>query len=92
MDLKTRITRLDAMVTTEVAGELVGLDIERGNCFGFNATATRVWYLTEQSPTFGELCDALIAEHDVDLATCLSDTAAVLHVLAEERLVSLSAA
>ncbi len=91
MDPNTMIERIDGLVEAEVAGELVGLDIERGSCFGFNATATRIWHLVETPRTLGSLCAALMAEHEVDRATCLADTAAVLHVLADERLVALTA-
>lgn len=90
MDPNTRITRLDALVTTEVDGELVGLEIEKGSCFGFNATATRIWDLLDAPHTLGSLCDALMAEHEVDRATCLADTAAVVQMLAGEQLVVLT--
>ncbi len=91
MDAQTRIERLDALVEAEVGGELVGLDIERGSCFAFNATATRIWQLIEEPCTLNALCDRLMAEHDVDRATCLADTAAVLADLAGERLIVLTA-
>ncbi|UVO55779.1 PqqD family protein [Sphingomonas sp. SUN039] len=92
MDPNTIIERIDGMVEAEVGGELVGLDIERGSCFGFNATATRIWHLVGTPQSLGTLCDALMAEHEVDRATCLADTAAVLRVMADEQLVALRAA
>lgn len=91
MDPQTRIERLDALVEAEVGGEIVGLDIERGTCFGFNATATRIWQLIEVPCTFGELCDRLLDDHEVDRATCAADTAAVLGQLADDRLIVLTA-
>jgi Coenzyme PQQ synthesis protein D (PqqD) len=90
MDPNTLIERLDGLVEAEVAGELVGLDIESGSCFGFNATATRLWQLLQTPRTLESLCAALMAEHEVDCATCLTDTAAVLRVMAGERLVALT--
>lgn len=90
MDPDTRIERLDALVSTEVRGELVGLDIEHGSCFGFNATATRIWHLIETPCTLASLCDTLMHEHEVDRETCLVDTASVLDVLAAEQLVVLT--
>lgn len=91
MDAQTRIERLDALVEAEVGGELVGLDIERGSCFAFNPTATRIWQLIETPCTLDELCDRLIAEHDVDRPTCLADAATVLSQLADDRLIVLTA-
>jgi Coenzyme PQQ synthesis protein D (PqqD) len=91
MNPNTLIERTGGMIEAEVAGELVGLDIEGGSCFGFNATATRLWQLLDAPRTLGSLCAALMDEHEVDRATCLSETAEVLRVLASERLVTLTA-
>lgn len=92
MDPNTLIERIDALVEAEVAGELVALDIERGSCFGFNATATRLWRLLETPRTLDSLCAALMDEHEVDREICLSDTADALRVMADEQLVKLTAA
>jgi len=91
MDPNTLIERTGGMIEAEVAGELMGLDIERGSCFGFNATATRLWQLLEAPRTLESLCSALMDEHEVDRETCLADTADALRVLANERLVTLTA-
>jgi hypothetical protein len=91
MDPDTIVERCGSLVEAEVAGELFGLDIERGSCFGFNATATRIWELLDTPRTFASLCEALIAEHDVDRPTCLSETAAALQTMASDRLVAFRA-
>jgi hypothetical protein len=92
MNPNTLIERIDGLVEAEVAGELVGLDIERGSCFGFNATATRLWQLLDRPRTLESLCMALMDEHEVDRETCFADTADALRVMASERLVTLTAA
>ena len=90
MDPQTRIERLDVLVEAEVGGEIMALDIERGSCFGFNATATRIWQLIEQPCSLAELCARLMAEHEVDQTTCHEQTSAVLAQLADEGLVVLT--
>jgi hypothetical protein len=91
MDPSTLVERIGGLVEAEVAGEIVGLDIERGTCFGFNATATRIWQMIDTPQTVEALCDALIAEFEVDRATCHTETALVLRMMADERLVALTA-
>ena len=90
MDPQTRIERLDVLVEAEVGGELMALDIERGSCFGFNATATRIWQLIEKPCSLAELCDRLVAEHEVDYATCEAQTSAILVQLVDEGLIVLT--
>ena len=89
MDATTLASRGPGLVEAEVAGELVGLDVEHGHCYGFNATATRVWRLLEKPQTLGALCDQLMLEHDVDRGTCLSDVGSLLETLAADGLVRL---
>lgn len=64
------VRRSGRLIEAEVDGELIGLEVEQGTCFGFNATATRIWALIETPKRLSELRDALLAEYDVDQETC----------------------
>lgn len=86
----TRIERRGALLESDVNGELMALSIERGCCYGFNATASALWRLLDRPRTLDELCRALMTEHDVDRQTCLADCAAVLERMAAEQLVTLT--
>lgn len=86
------IARDSGMIDAQVAGELVGLHIESGNCYGFNATATRIWEMIEPPMSFGALCTALTAAFDVDDATCRRDVGQLIDELVREGLVTLSPA
>lgn len=92
MDGTTLVSRQPGMMEADAAGELVGLHIERGACYGFNATATRVWQLLEQPRTLDALVADLVAEHDVDEAECRADLAELLVSLEDEQLVRLTPA
>lgn len=84
----TRIARGDGFIDAEIGGELVGLHLGSGNCYGFNPTATRIWALIEQPMQFDALCAALMTEFDVDIDTCRRDTAALLAELVSEKLIT----
>jgi Coenzyme PQQ synthesis protein D (PqqD) len=84
----TRIARGDGFIDAEIGGELVGLHLASGNCYGFNPTATRIWALIDQPMRFDDLCAALMTEFDVDIDTCRRDTAALVAELVSEKLVT----
>lgn len=86
------VTRRPGMIEADAGGELVGLDVESGTCFGFNATATRVWQLIETPQTVDALVAALMAEHDVEEAECRDALAELLRSLEAEGLVRLDQA
>ena len=74
------IERSVDLIQTDVDGELVALDVNQGNCFGFNATATRVWQMLGTPQSVGAIVDALMAEYSVDRETC---EAAVIELVGE---------
>ena len=88
MDGTTLVTREPGMVEADAAGELVGLHVDRGVCYGFNVTATRLWQMLEEPRTVDDLTSSLTAEFEVDEAECRAGIVDVLSTLANERLVS----
>jgi hypothetical protein len=90
MDAQTIITRTSALLESGMEDELFALDVDGGNCYGFNATATEIWRLLETPMTLDALCNALRQTHDIDHATCLTDTSALVEKLAEDNLVVLT--
>lgn len=83
------VLRRPGLLETEVDGELVGLHVENGTCYGFNATATRIWALIEAPARVSALRDALTAEFDVDPATCETELMTLLRELETDGLVEL---
>jgi hypothetical protein len=83
------VRRSGALIEAEVDGELIGLEAEKGLCFGFNGTATRIWALIEAPKRFSDLRDALLAEYEVDEETCTRELRAVLDELEADGLVAL---
>ncbi len=83
------VSRNAELIETEIDGEMVALDVERGTCFGFNATASRVWALIEPALPFDQLVTRLGAEFDVTAADCARDVEGLLSQLAEQGLIRL---
>lgn len=83
------VSRRGRLIEAEIDGELIGLEVEQGTCFGFNGTATRIWALIESPRRLTELRDALVAEYDVDPQTCETELRALLRELEDDGLVAL---
>jgi hypothetical protein len=83
------IRRKSDLLEAEVEGELIGLHVDNGTCYGFNATATRVWALLEQPRSFEDLCAALTSEYEVDPASCRREVTALLSELEGEGLIEI---
>lgn len=86
------VSRNGGLLEAEVDGEMVGLHVESGTCYGFNDTAYRIWQLVERPVRLSQLCVTLSEEYDVDPATCQRDIRAVLKDLDDDGLVTLSRA
>ena len=91
MQHQTIVSRREALLEAGIDDELVGLHVEKGTCYGFNRTATRIWSLIETPRSVSELVDALTAEYDVDRETCTQQLAEMLAELERDGLVELNA-
>lgn len=87
IDEKCRIVRNDSIPTGVIDGEMVALDLDKGDCFGMDQIGTRIWALAETPVPVSAIVDQLIREHDVDRATCCADVIAFVTDLARSGLV-----
>jgi hypothetical protein len=82
----TLLARSDGLLTAEVDGELMAMNIDRGTCYGLNGVGTRIWDLLVEPRTIDDICALLVREYDVDPARCRSEVADLLSELCEEGL------
>ena len=68
-------------VSAELDGAQVLLNVSSGEYFGLNEVGALIWRHLDPSRTVGELCAVVRGEYDVDEATCLADTEALLDSL-----------
>jgi hypothetical protein len=81
------IRQADDLLTTSVDGDLIGMSIARGVCYGFNGVATRSWELLAEPQSLDSLCARLVAEFEVDEETCREQTKSFLDELRREGLI-----
>ena len=83
------IRRSAEFLEAEVDGELVALHVDKGTCYGFNATATRIWGLLAEPKTLAQLHEALMAEYHVGPETCEREVEPLLRELEADGLVKI---
>ena len=85
------LVRNDAeLLTTVVDGELIGMSIEQGACYGLNSVGTRVWELLAEPRSIDSLCGQLTDEYDVGNDECLREVLELVEDLRAEGLVKVS--
>lgn len=84
------VSRHAELIETEVDGELVALHVDKGTCYGFNSTATRIWGLIEQPRRLSELSELLRLEFDVEPDVCERQLGDLLRELEADGLVELA--
>lgn len=79
------------LLTTVVDGELIGMSVEQGACYGLDAIGTRIWDLLAEPRSIADLCDLLTAEYQVEPSDCLKDVLDLAENLRAEGLVTVRA-
>jgi hypothetical protein len=77
----------DQAIANAVANETVILHLGNGTYFGLDPIGAKLWDAIEQGSTPGSVCDAVLAEYDVDQATLESDLRALIEELAANDLI-----
>ena len=79
----------EEVLSQEVNGETVLLDLEGESYFGLNEVGTRIWQLLQSTPTVAETIDTLSDEYDVKREQLETDVSDLLDRLADAGLISL---
>jgi hypothetical protein len=86
IDRHTPVRRIAQAYASEIGGELVMMDIEKGVYFGLDAVGTEIWNRLESPATAAGLAEALAQGYDADPATIERDVLALLSSLIEHGL------
>lgn len=81
------IRRKKQLIEADVDGEVVGLQVADGICYGFNESASSIWRLLEQPRSFDELRDLIMREYQVELSRCEAEIMELLRELRSDGLV-----
>lgn len=76
-------------MAAEVDGQMVLLDVEKGQYFGLNEVGLVIWRRLEKPATVAELSEAVMEEFEVETSQCEQDVIVLLRELKEHGLVQL---
>lgn len=91
LDASSVVVRSPDQVSGDLDGKVVLLSIQNGEYYNMNEVGSRIWALIEQPMTVAALCERLLAEFEVEPATCEREVRAFLDRLRERGLVRVEA-
>ena len=80
------------VLSQEVSGETVLLDLQSESYFGLDAVGTRIWQLLQEENHLQQLFDTMLEEYDVDEKQLQKDLNALLEKLIDEKLITIESA
>ena len=87
---KSRIKVAQHQASCDLAGETAIVNFKNGVYYGLDPVGTQVWNRLGRITTFGELCDSLIADYDVEKSRLEADIRSFLGELAEQGLIEIA--
>jgi hypothetical protein len=79
-------------LSTTLAGEVVILDVDRGEYFGLDGVGTVVWHMLQTPCRLADLVDRIVSEYDVSRETAEEDLHGLLADLAARGLIEIDGA
>ena len=89
MNKNQSITVSTEVLSQEVSGETVLLDMQSESYFGLDEVGTRIWQLLQEKDDLQAVFDAILGEYDVEADQFESDLKELLSGLEEAGLVSM---
>lgn len=84
------VSQSKGQVSTEIDGEIVLMDIEKGSYYGMNPILSHIWKLIEKPTAVSALCAQLMEEYDVSREECQKDVLESLEQLKRENQIGIS--
>jgi len=91
MNLNQTITLSPEVISQEVSGETVLLDLESENYFGLDEVGTRIWQLIKETSDLHAIFDTLLQEYEVEERRLESDLEVLLGEISGLGLVTMEA-
>ncbi len=77
------------VLSQEVSGETVLLDLQSESYFGLDAVGTRIWQLLQENNHLQQVFDTMLEEYDVDEKQLENDLNELLDKLIAEELITI---
>jgi hypothetical protein len=89
INLSSHVTLSPRQISSELGGEVVIMDLQKGVYHGVQGVSAFIWNLLAQPISIQEICDRVTGEYEVESSRCQSDVMALIQQLLDEGLVDL---
>lgn len=86
---RTYVSARPNVISTELSGEAILLDLDAGIYFGLNSVGTDVWEMLSTRISVREIHERLLTIYTVDADRCRKELVQLLERMAEEGLISI---
>ena len=80
----------DGVLSRDLQGEVVILDLKTGVYFGLDPVGTRIWHLLQEHQSLQKVLDSLVEEYEVTEAQCMEDLISFVAQIRERGLVEVN--
>ena len=70
ININNVVSRRNDIDTTDLNGEIVMMDLEKGRYFSLNGVGSRIWEIIESPIEINKIVDCLLEEYDVSRNEC----------------------
>lgn len=88
VSLDRKVVADKRLLSSEVRGEAVILNIQSGTYYGLDEVGTRIWQLVQQPVSLGDVLATLLSEYEVEPGRCERDLCRYIDDLADKGLIS----
>jgi hypothetical protein len=90
LSLTSQVRIPDGVLSRDLQGELVILDLKTGVYFGLDPVGTRIWHLLQEHQSLQKVLNSLVEEYEVTEAVCGDDLLGFVAKMLEKGLVEVN--
>ena len=88
ININNVVSRRNDIDTTDLNGEIVMMDLEKGRYFSLNGVGSRIWEIIEEPIGINKIVDCLLEEYDVNRNECEENVLEFLGKLGDADIIS----
>lgn len=91
LNLTSVISKKAELLSSEVDGEVVMMNIETGRYIGMNHVGSEIWKILEEGPlSVNQICKELLLSYKIDQTTCEQEALSFCNQMLKEKLIELN--
>lgn len=90
VNIKSKVYKSKEIDTTDLNGDKVMMDLEKGKYFALNSIGSRIWDLIDDESTVGSIIYTLLNEYNIDKETCEKSVIEFMDKLNKQKLITLN--